>query len=133
MVNRCYNFRMKGKKKKNKQLSESAIAILSTPSTSGATISYPPGTMNITQRGDNPHTQPAAEIIAENRDEFSLEYIAPNKNGKDILKSDRFERTGQNTYREVEKKDNPHHHIEGDDEMNDRLDSIISIESKGSN
>ena len=110
--------------KVDKNLPQKAINLFSTLS-SGATLSYPPGTLGVPLRSQ-PKNHPVAELVGGNRDEFSLDYIAPNAQGIDILKSDKAKLTSPTTYEEILKYQNPHHHISGDQAMDDRIKSIIN-------
>ncbi len=62
---------------------------------------------------------------------FTEEYFSKNKDGKNILKSDKKKSLG-NLYIEVGKnpKENPHHRIDNDVEINKRLTSIVKARKR---
>lgn len=94
---------------------------------SGATISIlnPEGSIGFPRK--QPNQQYVGDIISGDRREFSKEYISPNKIGQEILKSDAFQRVGDDMYVEKAKNQYSHHHITDDEEINTRLESIKNI------
>jgi len=109
-----------------KRLAASSLAYLNSLS-SGATISN----LNPDKLGEfsrKQHDQQyVADIISGDRREFSKEYISPDKHGREILKSDAFQRVGDIMYLHKGKKYYAHHHITDSQEIDTRLESIIDM------
>lgn len=109
-----------------KKLPEESFKYLSRAS--GATLSLPPNSLGVMTRQPNENIL-IAELVAGNRQEFSLEYISLDRQGKEILKSDRFKKR-ENNYIEIPKGNNDHHHIETEEDMTDRFKSILSLQNE---
>ncbi len=113
---------------KYKKLPSVIFSYLSDARSANATQSLNPGQLGILGR-KKPTGHAIADLISAKGDEFSREYISPDKTGKQILKSDKYLIKGSH-YFEVEKKKYPHHHISSPDEQEKRLVSIIKARKK---